>query len=300
MTRILITGANGYIGGHLKRHLSNRYAVHTFSQLHSDIHSLDLRGVALVIHCAALVHKNSNDSYEAYKSINSDYPVELAKKSVKAGVPHFIFLSSFSVYGSAVSLVDCKTKPQPDNNYGRSKLLAEQRLLKIATSENIRVSILRLPMVYGPNAPGNISSLLKIVKLLPVLPLGGINNKRSLLSINNLKIYVDYIISARLDGITIAIDPRPVSTSEIVKALPSWFGNKPILFSFPILPIILRKIAPSLQSKIFGNLTAENSISMNSKPGFSLQDPATELNEFFGSCKLKRAEKSRGSFVKYK
>lgn len=300
MKKILITGASGYVGGQLEQYLSARYEVLTFSLLHSDLCALDLSEVSIVIHCAALVHKRAHDDYEAYKSINCDYPVELATRSAEAGVPHFIFVSSFAVYGSSVSFINDRTELNPDTNYGRSKLLAERRLLDLSRSVCMQISIMRPPMIYGPSAPGNIASLLTMAKMLPVLPFGGIRNKRSLLSIDNLKIYVDYLIVTGFQGVIVATDPRPVSTSELVGALPSWFGRKPILVSVPVLSILLKKYAFDLYAKLYGDLVAEPDNSLISETVLPLNDPALEFNKFLsdeaGQYSLQRLMRDKGEF----
>ena len=107
--KILITGATGYVGAFLKARYEKTHHIVTFSRLTSTLDECDLTDVDIIIHCAALVHQSSQRTRKEYTDINCDYPVSLAKKAVREGVQHFIFLSTVSVFGSQVTIVEFDT-----------------------------------------------------------------------------------------------------------------------------------------------------------------------------------------------
>jgi len=170
------------------------------------------------VHCAALVHQKVEYPYEKYYEINVEYPVKLAKLAKKNGVKQFVFISTIAVYGQDKEILDENSTCNPITPYGKSKLEAEKELLEL-NSEDFMISIIRPPIFYGKDAPGNIDSLVKLVKKVPTVPLGGIENKRSFISIQNLCHLINEVLVQRKSGIFLACDDEPLSTSRLIELI---------------------------------------------------------------------------------
>jgi lipopolysaccharide/colanic/teichoic acid biosynthesis glycosyltransferase/nucleoside-diphosphate-sugar epimerase len=211
--KILITGANGFIGFHLIETLSKngfvclahvrkpneavQKIVGAENMLVSDGYDIFgkkdiLKDVDLVVHCAARVHQmhdKAADPSSEFRKVNREVTVELAKLSCDVGVKKFIFLSSVKVMGDfdgtdhVYSEVDA---PQPTDPYGQSKWEAEQELAKIFADSASSCVILRLPMVYGPGNKGNMLSLLAAAKRKIPLPLKSAKGLRSMVYSGNI------------------------------------------------------------------------------------------------------------------
>ena len=194
--KILITGSNGYVGSSFINQYKNKYSFVKFSLLNQNIENINFDNINIILHCAALVHQKVEHPYEKYHEINVEYPVKLAKLAKQNGVKQFIFISTIAVYGEEKEKLDENTICNPIKPYGKSKLEAEKQLLQL-NDNNFVVSIIRPPMIYGKNAPGNIDSLVKLVKNLSIIPLGKIENKRSFISIQNLLHILDEIITQK-------------------------------------------------------------------------------------------------------
>jgi nucleoside-diphosphate-sugar epimerase len=155
-----------------------------------------LVGVNVVIHTVARVHVMSDQSSNPimeYRRVNVEGLMNFARQAAELGVQRFIFLSSIKVNGEQTDLGKSFTSNEthiPEDAYGLSKYEAEQGLLKLAKETDMEVVIIRPPLVYGPGVKANFASLIKFVKKGLPLPLGAINNKRSLIAIDNL---VDFI-----------------------------------------------------------------------------------------------------------
>ena len=254
--KILITGSTGYIGSEFIDKYSEDYNISRFSNLRDSLCDLDLSNIDVILHFAALVHK-TNIPYEDYEKVNANYPYDLAKKAKKNGVNHFIFLSSIAVYGDNKTIIRSNTKTEPNTNYGISKLKAEN-LISSLRSNTFKVSIIRPPMVYGNNAPGNINKLIKLIKFSPILPFGNINNQRSFIYIKNLIYIINIIIKNKNQGIFLVSDYEKISTSDLIKKLANSLNIKTILFNSLILNFILKKYKPNLHSKLYFDLVIEN------------------------------------------
>ena len=190
MKRILITGANSYIGTSFETYLHenypNDYYIDTLDMLDPKWKEYDFSKYDTVFHVAGIAHmKETSENKDLYYKVNRDLAVEIAKVVKQSGVKQFIFMSSMSVYGLDYSdeLITIKTPLKPKTNYGKSKLEAENYIIKLA-DDNFIVSILRPPMVYGENSPGNLTKLFKVVRSFHIFPT--IKNERSSISIDML------------------------------------------------------------------------------------------------------------------
>jgi nucleoside-diphosphate-sugar epimerase len=258
--KILTTGGTGFLGRALVRHLDLftdysvvlaargkskafprrlvQYAVGDISQ--ETCWSNGLSGVHIVIHCAAIAHiapDNCKDSQLRYRETNTLGTLKLARQAVESGVERFIYISSIGVNGlSSSEPFRHNDLPNPLEPYAVSKYEAEVGLKKIAKETDMEVVIIRPPLVYGASAPGNFGKLISLAKRNLPLPLGAINNKRSLVGIDNL---IDLIVTCLIhpnaaDQTFLVSDDYDVSTSQLLKAMILSTGKKPHLLPIPV------------------------------------------------------------------
>ena len=152
MKRILITGANSYIGTSFEKWLQqwpDKYYVNTIDMIDGSWRQKSFTGYDVVFHVAGIAHvKETKKNKELYYRVNRDLTYETATKARAEGVKHFIFLSSMSVYGIENGVINRNTLLNPTTNYGKSKLQAE-KLIQPLNDDSFKVVILRPPMVYG-------------------------------------------------------------------------------------------------------------------------------------------------------
>lgn len=261
MKKILITGANSYIGQSLENWLMKSkedYQVDTLDMINPAWKEYDFSPYDTIFHVAAIVHKNEkNLNQDLYDKVNRDLPIELANLAKKAGVKQFIFLSSMSVYGNEEENITKNTATKPSTYYGKSKLAAEVGL-KNLEDDNFHLLVLRPPMVYGPNATGNYTRLSKLSKLTVAFP--EIDNHRSMIFIDNLMEFIKQAIDTNLSGLSFPQNKDYVTTSELVKTIRQVYGKKTLLTSL-FNPILNRMTRISQFNKLFGNLVYDQSLS---------------------------------------
>ncbi len=258
---ILVTGSTGYIGSNFINQDNNRYHFEKFSLLTQEIEDVNFDDIDVVLHCAALVHQKIEYSYEKYYEINVEYPINLAKKVKASGTKQFVFISTIAVYGEDEQLVRENTECNPVASYGRSKLEAETQLLALE-DENFIVSIIRPPMVYGNNAPGNIDSLVRLVKTVPILPLGKISNKRSFVYIGNLCHLIDVVIDEKRGGVFLASDDEPISTTRLIELISKELDKKVYLMKIPFFETLLKVIKPDFHKRLYVSFEVDNRFTM--------------------------------------
>jgi len=260
MLNVLVTGGNGYIGSQFKKKFSDSLNIDSLSHT-AKIPSLnDLAKIDTIVHCAALVHQKKILPYEAYYKANVEFPLALAKQAKQAGVKQFVFLSSIAVYGDQYNSVNEQTECNPSTPYGKSKLEAEH-MLQTLDDVDFHVSIIRPPMVYGKNSPGNIASLVKLVNLVRILPFGDLHNKRSFVYIENLLDMMKKLIDTRQRGIFLAADDMSVSTADLCKLIAKSQNKMSILLTVPFFGTVLKRLYPNLHKKLFDNLEVDNTLS---------------------------------------
>lgn len=256
--KVALTGATGFIGSYLLDCLQGAgWSVRAISRSGADgmhacgdlsVRSPDwselLAGVDTVIHAAAVAHQPLNGGGEDSSlrqrlfKVNRDAVEELAKGCLAAGVRRIIFLSTVKVYGESTEPgmpFDELADLHPEDDYGESKRQAEA-ILRSFAAKGIEVCCLRLPLVYGPKPKANFLRLQNLAVSGYPLPLGSINNRRSLLGLNNLSSVIQYLLT--LDSwpwqeLNVA-DSGPVSTPELIRALAAASGHKPLLLPFPV------------------------------------------------------------------
>ena len=272
--KILVTGSRGYLGSSFINQYSDKYNSEKFSLLNQKLEDINFNNIDVILHCAALVHQKVEHSYEKYYEINVEYPVKLAKLAKQNGVKQFIFISTIAVYGEKKEKLDENTTFNPVTPYGKSKLEAEKQLLEL-NDDNFLVSIIRPPMIYGNNAPGNIDSLVKLVKKIPIIPLANIENKRSFISIQNLCHIIDEIILQKKSGIFLACDDAPLSTSKLIELIAKNIEKKTYLIKIPFFESLLKILKPSFHKRLYGSLEIDNTITkerLNLKNPYSVED----------------------------
>jgi nucleoside-diphosphate-sugar epimerase len=263
--RVLITGANGFLGAHLAEHLARlgyplvlaarspdsywRGYVPTFPD-GADIRwayvgdmgpETDwrpvLRDVGTVVHLAGRAHvHHGTDEAALHRRITIDATVGLARAAQLAGLDRFFYVSSIGAVTSGTDeLVGSRTVPAPRTVYGRAKLAAEAALAEIAGKEGMETTIIRPPLLYGPGQPGNMARLFNIVRRGLPLPLGAVRNRRSFLYVGNFTDLVSHLMGLpRLPPVVIPADREHWSTPALIEAIAIGQGKSARLLPVPL------------------------------------------------------------------
>lgn len=220
MKRVLITGKDSYIGTKVEEWLKKAgYEVNVLD-VKSDVwKSYDFHGYDCVYHVAGIAHQRDVDD-SLYERVNHLLAVEVAKTAANADVKQFIFMSSGAVYSQndrnhKSIVVDIDSKLDPCTAYGKSKLRAEQDI--VALESNMRIVIVRPPMVYGPGAKGNYNALSKFARTVPIIP--KINNQRSMIYIDNLTEFIRLVIQSNSEGVFIPQNKEYINTTDLIKQI---------------------------------------------------------------------------------
>lgn len=256
MKKILITGANSYIGTsfeeYIKENYSKDYQVDTVDMVGDGWREKSFSGYDSIFHVAGIAHKKENkENAQLYYEINRDLAIETAKKAKKDGVKQFIFLSSMSVYGMDVGVITKETLAKPKSHYGKSKLQAEVEIVKFQ-NEHFDVCILRPPMVYGKGCKGNFQKILKIAKKCPVFP--NIKNKRSMIYIDNLCAFVKMCVRDNLAGVFFPQNREYVSTIDMVRKIAAVLNRKIFFGYLTGFAVYLMRLLVPVAKKGFGTL----------------------------------------------
>lgn len=263
MKKILVTGADSYIGTNFQSWLlqwPQDYLVETVDMKESSWKQKSFSGFDVVFHVAGIVHIKEKPGMEAlYYKVNRDLAVEAAKKAKEEGVKQFIFMSTMAVYGQegkigASEPITKDTKPSPKTYYAKSKLQAELELNKLA-KDGFKVVIIRSPMVYGDNCPGNYARLEKLALKIPVFPM--IDNRRSMVHIQKLSESLKKYIDEEAEGLFFPQDNEYYNTSLLVKKIAEEHGRRIYLSKSMGLAIKVFGKKINLVNKVFGNLVYE-------------------------------------------
>ena len=260
MKKILITGANSYIGTSFEKWIkqwSEEYLVDTIDMIDGTWREKSFFGYDVVFHVAGIAHiKETKENAELYYKVNRDLVYEVAKKGKDEGVKQFIFLSSMSVYGMETGVISKDTMPTPKSNYGKSKLQAEELISPLQDS-TFNIAVIRPPMIYGKGCKGNYVRLEKFALKSLIFP--RIENKRSMIYIDNLCEFVKYVIDDESNGLFLPQNDEYVCTSDMVKEIAEAHGKK--IYMTKLFNPLLRVLKVSTVNKVFGDLVYEKRIS---------------------------------------
>jgi nucleoside-diphosphate-sugar epimerase len=310
---VLITGATGFVGTALMLRLLEskpvtRITVATRSNVNAVPAGIDqsvvadltegtnwrvaLADVSSVVHCAARVHLLNDDTrnpLSAFRAVNVQGTLNLARQAAAAGVRRFVFISTIGVNGAETyrqPFTD-KTPAQPHSNYAISKHEAELGLQALAVKTGMEVVIIRPPLVYGPNAPGNFGSLIRWLKRGIPLPLGAIHNQRSLVALDNL---IDLIVTclthpAAANQTFLVSDDEDLSTTQLLRRMGAALGTPARLLPVPMSALklgaaLLRR--PELVQRLCGSLQIDMSKTqelLGWRPPFSVEESLQKTAE---------------------
>lgn len=275
MKKVLITGANSYIGMSFEKYVTEHYSsdlsVTTIDMIDGSWRKADFSPYDIVFHVAGLAHADVGNVDEAtkkeYYAINTDLAIETAKKAKDEGVGQFVFMSSAIIYGDSapygmMKRITKDTEPNPANFYGDSKWQADKGIRELATPEFI-TTVLRPPMIYGKGSKGNYPTLAAMAKKLPVFP--DVVNERSMLYIENLCEFLCQVMIRGEGGIFWPQNGEYTRTSEMVKYIGEVSGHKVRVSKAWSWVVGLASKIPGkvsgLANKAFGNLSYDQSMS---------------------------------------
>lgn len=275
MKKVLITGANSYIGTSFERYIKENYPddfeIDTVDMIDDSWREKSFSGYDVVFHVAGIAHADvgnvSEEVKAKYYAINTDLAIETCKKAKNDGVNQFVFMSSAIVYGDSAPYGKSKritknTEPQPANFYGDSKWQADKGVRELQ-GESFVVTVLRPPMIYGKGSKGNYPTLAKMAKKLPVFP--NVQNERSMLYTENLCEFLAQVMIRTEGGIFWPQNAEYTRTSEMVKMIAEVSGHKIHVSKAWNWVVGLARIIPGkprgLADKAFGNMSYEQSMS---------------------------------------
>ena len=314
--KVLITGADGFVGRNLVSDFAARgYSVNAaarnrIAEMPKGVKwiaapslgtgadfSAAVRGCDIVVHAAARVHimkETTRDPLVEFRAVNVEGTIALARAAVAAGVPHLVFLSSVKVNGeetqnghrfTAANLLN------PQDAYAVSKAEAEKALLEIAAESGMVVTIVRPVLVYGAGVKGNFRTMMAVIARGLPLPLGGINNRRSLVYVRNLTDFIVRLVEypGAHGKILFVSDGNDLSTSDLLRMIGQSL-NRPARL-LPV-PLAIQRLAVSIAgensvaSRLFGSLQVDHNSACDAvhwSPPFTVEEGIAETTADYRS-----------------
>jgi nucleoside-diphosphate-sugar epimerase len=297
MKKILVTGATGFVGGAVmgellrlgmpiiagvRKETANladavqQVVIGDLSALEETSFALKrslFEGVDIVVHTAARVHVMNDDvidPLEAFRKVNRDATLVLARMAADSGVKRFVFLSSIKVNGELTRpghSFSPNDEHIPTDPYGLSKYEAEQGLLALALETGMEVVIIRSPLVYGPGVKANFASMMKWMRKGIPLPFGAIHNQRSLVALDNLVDFIalcaDRVKSPKaVNQVFLISDNEDVSTTQLLRKVAKAQNKQAWLIPVPVgLMTFAAKLIGKgdVANRLFGSLQVDSS-----------------------------------------
>lgn len=301
MSRVLITGANGFVGSRLVQYLRDKghditRAVRDYTKEGGDTvptgdigpdtdWTAALTDCEVVVHLAARVHimnDTASNPVDLYRAVNFDGTLNLARQAARSGVRRFVYLSTIKVNGESTDRRPFTedTDYVPTDPYAVSKWQAENSLLELSTTSDMDVVIIRPPLVYGPGVKANFLQLINLVRKGLFLPFGSVNNARSMVYLDNLVDFIYCCIQNPDAGnqVFLVSDDCDVSTPDLIRHLSRAMNSPDRLLSIPVfllsgLFVLLgkRKLIPRLLGSLQVDISKARNL-LGWKPLVSMQD----------------------------
>lgn len=300
MSAICLTGSTGFVGLNLSTYLKNKnFRIQTINReelLRVSLNEID--NCDVIVHLAGKAHdlKQSSNPDEYYQ-VNFELTKKLFDTFLKSDAKKFIFISS--VKSSADSVTSFLTEdmlPNPQTDYGKSKLMAEEYIMRQELPVGKSFFILRPCMIHGPGNKGNLNLLFKVVKKGIPYPLASFDNKRSFLSIENLNLIIEEIIKDPkvVSGIYNVSDDEPLSTNEVIEIIADAAGIQPKLWKVPTglisfmakvgdyfhLPLNSERLKKLTESYVVSNVKLKKALNLKKLPISSKEGLSSTIKSF--------------------
>jgi len=311
-----VTGASGFIGQNLSEHLAKdgsevtafvRRIESVPNTVAARVQHLELTSdkpidgrpgdIECLVHLAGLAHDKATDSRgnraSIYDEINAAASIRVAEDAARLKVRRFVYLSSISVFGHALLSSGREIReedhPVPSDPYGESKLKAETGLLKVAETSGMELVIVRPALVVGPQAPGNLETLCRLIRSGYPIPVGRPPNERSYIGLSDLsQLLVNCISSPAAPGqVFLAADPARLNTEYVVRRIAKGMGKSPLIVPMPrAVARFAGRISGrgTMVEKIVGDLRINSTKAMKLlqwRPSDGLPDEFTALGRGF-------------------
>lgn len=255
--KVLLTGSNGFLGQYLSQFLAEKgdsvlahtRKAQTFDHpnisninfdLNDNLDNIDLNQVDVIIHCAGRAHvmnETAASPLEAYRQTNVKGTLNLAQKAVKSGTKRFIYLSSIKVNGEQTTTHAFHPNDDihTDDPYGLSKYEAEQALLELSQRTGLEVVVIRPVLIYGPNVKANFKSMVNLASKKIPLPIGCLDNKRSMVSVYNLADLIHTCMTHPNANreVFLASDQDDISVKQLFEKLAKYQNNQLLMLPVP-------------------------------------------------------------------
>lgn len=266
---ILVTGASGFIGKAMLTYMIENGHRVTSVERNFVIADFKVGSYDCIIHLAGRAHvlrETAENSYQAFEEANLNYSLKIAQLAMQLEIKKFIFLSSIGVNGKCTLNRKFSESdiPDPHNDYAETKLEAELSLKKIFQGSNTALTIIRPPLVYGPQPKANFKTLLSLCRYPLPLPFGAIHSRRSLVSVDNLCHFIELCCNhpAACNQTFLISDDHDISIKELISTIRKSMNRLPLLFSVPpsLLKVIFIMIGRSgLNEQLLSDLQIDTS-----------------------------------------